>query len=55
MYLTDEDLIKMLKKCRTSLKPDGLIIIKENIHDTMTDIGDYSFDALDNSVIRSKE
>ena len=56
MYLTDDDLIDMLKKSQASLKDSkSLIVIKENVYDTENDFGSYYFDAEDNSVIRSVE
>ena len=54
MYLTDEDLTSMLKHCGQNLQKDGIIIIKENVFDE-NDIGTYSLDTSDNSVIRTKE
>ena len=28
---TTDDLVEFLKKCKTALQPDGLIIVKENV------------------------
>lgn len=52
MYLTDRDLIGLLKRCSAALKPNssGLIIVKENC--CRPSVG-FIFDASDNSVIRS--
>lgn len=48
-HLTDDDLADFLKRCISSLTPNGCIVIKENF--TATD--DFSIDAKDSSVTRS--
>ena len=55
MYLTDDDLVSMLKKCSANLTQDGYIIVKENIYDHINDQGSFTVDNSDNSVIRSTE
>ena len=49
-YLTDEDLIAFLVKCRENLvdKKKGMVFVKENVHDT-----GFYVDKDDNSVVRS--
>ena len=34
MYLTDEDAIAFLKRCKAKLRPNGLIFVKDNIADS---------------------
>lgn len=48
-YLTDDDLIKFLKKCRANLVDQGksMVFVKENVHDTS-----FYVDKDDNSVVR---
>ncbi|XP_050543784.1 N-terminal Xaa-Pro-Lys N-methyltransferase 1 [Daktulosphaira vitifoliae] len=48
-YITNEDLIKFLKKCCMLLNKNGVIVIKENI--SSSEEGDV--DAIDSSVTRS--
>ena len=55
MYLTDDDLITMLNRCKDNLTADGCIIVKENIYDHVNDQGAFTVDNSDNSVIRSTE
>jgi hypothetical protein len=43
----------MLKKCGENLDSNGIIVIKENIFDSENDIGQFSLDTDDNSVIRT--
>ncbi|CAL5229119.1 g12384 [Coccomyxa viridis] len=31
LYLTDDDLLQLLERCKSGLKEDGLVIIKENV------------------------
>ncbi len=49
-YLTDEDLIAFLHKCKTHLvdQKNGMVYVKENVHDTS-----FYVDKEDNSVVRS--
>ncbi|KAJ3655286.1 hypothetical protein Zmor_014421 [Zophobas morio] len=47
-HLTDSDLIEFLKSCQKGLKPNGVIIIKENISST----NDIDKDEQDSSVTR---
>lgn len=48
-YLTNDDLLTFLQKCKANLKDENsLIIVKENIHDSS-----YEFDQVDSSVVRS--
>ncbi|KHJ31891.1 putative duf858 domain protein [Erysiphe necator] len=50
-YLNDTQLIAYFKQCARFLKPDGLIIVKENISSSQLDI----FDEIDSSVTRTDE
>ncbi|EKE40360.1 hypothetical protein ENUP19_0240G0010 [Entamoeba nuttalli] len=50
LYLRDDDLIDMLKKCKQHLKEGGIIIIKENVG---TD--GFYWDRSDNSLMRTVE
>ena len=45
--LTDEDMVAWLKKCCENLKPNGVVVCKENISRK-----DYFLDKDDNSVMR---
>jgi protein N-terminal methyltransferase len=49
-YLTDEDLVRFLVKCKENLvdKQHGMVFVKENVHDTS-----FYVDKDDNSVVRS--
>lgn len=47
-HLTDEDLIKFLIRCKSGLKENGLIVLKENI----TSSGNVETDEEDSSVTR---
>ena len=47
-YLTDDDLVSFLKRCRASLRPGGLVCLKENI--TMDG---FMVDREDSSITRS--
>ena len=49
-YLTDDDLIKFLHKCKANLvnQQSGMVFIKENVHDH-----GFYVDKDDNSVVRS--
>eukprot|EP01095_Lingulamoeba_sp_RSL-Kostka_P011948 TRINITY_DN465_c1_g1_i2.p1 TRINITY_DN465_c1_g1~~TRINITY_DN465_c1_g1_i2.p1 ORF type:complete len:246 (-),score=74.84 TRINITY_DN465_c1_g1_i2:157-894(-) len=49
-HLTDEDMVKFLKTCTSSLRENGVIILKENVATTEQ----YLFDDTDSSVTRSK-
>lgn len=46
--LTDSQLVQYLRKCKTILRPQGVIILKENISPRGFDI----FDAIDSTVTR---
>ncbi|KAI5641520.1 adoMet dependent proline di-methyltransferase domain-containing protein [Phthorimaea operculella] len=48
-YLTDEDLINFLDRCRSALAEGGVIIVKENV----TSTGKVEKDEADSSVTRS--
>ncbi|KAK3951749.1 alpha-N-methyltransferase NTM1 [Pseudoneurospora amorphoporcata] len=50
-HLTDEQLAEYLKRCKSALTEDGLIVIKENT----TVLGNDEFDAEDSSVTRGEE
>ncbi|CAE8610479.1 unnamed protein product [Polarella glacialis] len=52
IYLTDEDLAKFLRRCSESLRPGGLIFIKENVQ-FKTEKADLLKDEDDSSVTRS--
>jgi len=47
-HLPDDRLVDFLKRCRTGLKPDGFIVLKENVCKQ-----GFSFDDEDGSVTRS--
>lgn len=49
-HLIDEHFVKFLKKCKSALKENGLIIIKDNIT-----VGGIELDKVDSSVTRSQE
>ncbi|EAY19323.1 adrenal gland protein, putative [Trichomonas vaginalis G3] len=55
MYLTDEDCIKFLQRCKQHLLPNGLIIIKDNIcdRDVKAGLETFEVDTNDNSLLRS--
>ena len=50
LYLRDDDLIEMLKICQNHLKPNGIIVVKENMG---TD--GFYWDRSDNSLMRTVE
>ncbi|KAI9227338.1 MAG: alpha-N-methyltransferase NTM1 [Piptocephalis tieghemiana] len=50
-HLTDEDLVNFLKRCKSSLRQEGYICVKENTLRT----GTYKVDEEDSSVTRSDE
>ena len=56
MYLTDDDLKRLLVDCQRALAPGGLIVLKDNVIDGpgehLTE-GKYLIDHDDNSVIRT--
>lgn len=55
MYLTDEDLIHLLKQCKSNLSnPSSLIVVKENIYDADNEFAQFQLDRSDNSVVRSR-
>jgi protein N-terminal methyltransferase len=47
-HLTDKQLVQFLKRCKTALKPDGVIVVKENNSTS----GEDCFDDEDSSVTR---
>jgi protein N-terminal methyltransferase len=49
LYLTDDDLVEYLKRCKAALRPRGLIVCKENV---VID-GAHVFDYDDNSITRT--
>nr|CAG4642080.1 EOG090X0EJQ [Eurycercus lamellatus] len=49
-HLTDEDLVNFLKRCQSGLKPNGFIVIKENL----TSSGEVEMDHTDSSVTRPR-
>ncbi|KAJ2950836.1 hypothetical protein O0L34_g5179 [Tuta absoluta] len=51
MYLTDKDAISLLNKCRLALKPNGVIILKENVAAEKW----MTFDAEEASMVRSHQ
>ena len=61
MYLTDEDLCRLLRDCKRALSPDGLVVLKDNVIDvasvpagiTLVD-GRYLVDEEDASVSRTR-
>ncbi|CAG9784466.1 unnamed protein product [Diatraea saccharalis] len=48
-YLTDEDLVSYLIRCRDALAPSGVIVVKENV----TSTGKTEKDETDSSITRS--
>ncbi|XP_048581023.1 N-terminal Xaa-Pro-Lys N-methyltransferase 1-B [Nematostella vectensis] len=48
LYLTDEDFVSFLNRCKKGLKEGGVVCVKENVSKK-----DYEFDAEDSSVTRS--
>lgn len=55
LYLTDNDLIAYLKKCKAALNPGGFIFVKENVivEDKRGKPKEYVMDDDDNSVTRT--
>lgn len=58
-YLSDDDLVAFLRRCRASLAPNGVIVVKDNVADadTLSDqeelhAGTFLVDDEDGSVIR---
>ena len=51
LYLPDPVLIEYLRRCRAALKPQGVLVVKEN----MVLDGAHEFDDEDNSVTRTVE
>lgn len=49
-HLKDDELVELLMRCRDCLSSDGVIVIKENLSTTATDV----FDETDSSVTRSE-
>ncbi|CAK7218852.1 hypothetical protein SBRCBS47491_003645 [Sporothrix bragantina] len=49
-YLNDEQFVEYLRRCRTVLEPNGVVVVKENL--TTTGVDD--FDVQDSSVTRSE-
>ena len=49
-YLTDEDLVAFFKRCKKSLKSNGIIVLKENVCP-----GEAELDEVDSSYTRSKK
>ena len=47
-HLTDSDLVAFLKTCSKALKPDGFIVVKENIYNSQ----DLLYDEEDSSATR---
>ena len=47
--MTDNDLVDFFKRCRTSLRPNGVCILKENISQANSE-----FDEADSSVSRTR-
>ncbi|EMR64134.1 putative duf858 domain-containing protein [Eutypa lata UCREL1] len=47
-HLTDNQLVQYLERCKTSLSPDGVIVVKENLSTSGHDL----FDGEDSSVTR---
>ena len=47
-HLTDKQLVEFLERCKTALKPDGVIVVKENNSTS----GEDHFDGEDSSVTR---
>mmetsp|Transcript_10622 Transcript_10622/g.30241 ORF Transcript_10622/g.30241 Transcript_10622/m.30241 type:complete len:255 (+) Transcript_10622:263-1027(+) len=50
LYLTDEDVVALFERCRKGLKPDGIIVVKENICTS-----GFVVDKQDSSLTRSDE
>ena len=48
-HLTDDDLVSFFKRCKSALKPNGLICFKENVSTSS------EFDAKDSSYTRSRQ
>ncbi|PFH32758.1 putative protein c9orf32 [Besnoitia besnoiti] len=48
LYLTDNDLVSLLKRCAAALHPGGVICVKENIGET-----GFEIDKQDNSIMRT--
>lgn len=51
MYLTDDDVLEWLARCSSSLRPGGLIVVKENL----STVSRYEIDQDDASVARSDD
>ncbi len=49
-YLTDNDLVDFFKRCKLALKPNGLIILKENLAQEKPE-----FDESDSSWTRTRQ
>ena len=49
LYLTDEHFVQYLQRCRAAMKPNGLIVVKENC----VLEGRHAFDHDDNSITRT--
>ncbi|KNC84390.1 hypothetical protein SARC_03383 [Sphaeroforma arctica JP610] len=50
-HLKDDDLVAFFKRCKQALKPNGYIVVKENI--TRKGEGDFWLDREDSSIVRS--
>lgn len=60
MYLTDDDLIRLLRECQRALTPEGVIVLKDNVIDQVKGPkglvdGRYMVDEEDASVSRTRE
>mmetsp|Transcript_13421 Transcript_13421/g.38688 ORF Transcript_13421/g.38688 Transcript_13421/m.38688 type:complete len:199 (-) Transcript_13421:2423-3019(-) len=49
LYLTDEDFVSFLQRCKTALRPQGVVVLKENV---VLD-GGFHVDKSDNSIMRA--
>ena len=49
-FLTDDDFVEFMVKCREHLSPNGVIVAKENVSDDKS-----VFDSSDNSIYRNKQ
>ncbi|EZF31253.1 alpha N-terminal protein methyltransferase [Trichophyton mentagrophytes] len=51
LYLTDDQVVQLLTRCRDALSPSGVVIVKENLNTKPHD----TFDPQDKSVTRAEE
>ena len=49
-YLKDDDLIKLFRRCKKALRPNGVCVMKDNVAKSVVE-----FDALDNCYTRPRQ